>query len=86
MILLNEHRFMANGVRPTRGNNKTSKSKFYLFESELPFYFLNGGVNLFLYGAFLPRFILLHERKVVDKYKGYEGFKTSITILAIVGS
>ena len=74
MILLNEHRFMAKRVRPTRGNNKTSKSKFYLFEAELPFYFLIGGVNFsFLCGAFL----LLHERKVVDKYKGSEGFKTS---------
>ena len=52
----------------------TSKSKFYLFEAELPFYFLIGGVNFsFLCGAFL----LLHERKVVDKYKGSEGFKTS---------
>ena len=64
---------MAKGVRPTRGNNKTSKSKFYLFEAELPFDFLIGGVNFFLCGAFL----LLHERKVVDKYKGYEVFKTS---------
>ena len=73
MILLNEHRFMAKRVRPTRGNNKTFKSKFYLFEAELPFYLLNGGVNFSLCGPFL----LLHERKVVDKYKGSEGFKTS---------
>ena len=66
---------MAKGVRPTRGNNKTSKSKFYLLEVELPFDFLIGGVNFsFLCGAFL---LLLHERKVVDKYKGYEGYETS---------